>query len=167
MSPAMIRTPLREYRTWTVDSRRLAPYRPRADDIWISTYPKCGTTWVRHIVSMLVFGSAEPRSIHDTSLWPDTPTRGPVSEIFAKMEEQAHRRIIKAHLPLDGLPFYEDVKYVHVARDGRDACMSWHNHQLAYTAYAIAQLDEIGKNDEMLARPFPRVSPDPRVFFRQ
>jgi aryl sulfotransferase len=105
MLPAMIRPPLREYRTWTVDSRRLALYRPRADDILISTYLKCGTTWVQHIVSMLVFGSAEPRSIHDTSLWPDTPIRDPVTEVLAKLEAQTHRRLIKAHLPLDGLPF--------------------------------------------------------------
>ncbi len=84
-----------------------------------------------------------------------------------KLEAQRHRRFIKVHLPLDGLPLYEGVKYVHVARDGRDACMSWHNHQLAYTPYALAQLDRIGIDDCTLGRPFPRVSTDPRIFFRQ
>jgi aryl sulfotransferase len=34
----LIRPALREYRTWTTDSRRWAPYRPRPDDIIISAF---------------------------------------------------------------------------------------------------------------------------------
>ena len=163
----LVRLALREYRTWTLDSRRLQTYRPRPSDIFICTYPKCGTTWMQHIVSMLVFQSPEPRSIHDVSLWPDTPIRGPIEQVIARLEGQDHRRFIKAHLPLDGLPLYDEVKYIYVARDGRDACASWHNHQMAYTPQALAMLDAIGKEDETLSRPFPRVSGDLRVFFRQ
>lgn len=163
----LVRPALREYRTWTLDSRRLSTYRPRPDDIFICTYPKCGTTWMQHLVSMLVFQSPEPRAVHDVSPWPDTPLRGPVEQVMAKLEAQGHRRFIKAHLPLDGLALYDEVKYIHVARDGRDACMSWHNHQMAYTPGALALLDAVGKEDETLGRPFPRVSNDFRVFFRQ
>lgn len=163
----LIRPALREYRTWTLDSRRLSTYRPRADDIFICTYPKCGTTWTQHLVAMLISGSAEPRSIHDVSLWPDTPFRGPIEQVMAMLEEQKDRRVIKAHLPFDGMPFYEDVKYIHVARDGRDACVSWHNHQLAYTPRALAMFDALGMQDDSIGRPFPRASADLRVFFRQ
>jgi aryl sulfotransferase len=123
----LVRGAMREYRTWTLDSRRLDRYRPRPDDIFICTYPKCGTTWTQYLVAMLVFGSTEPHSVHEVSLWPDTPIRGPIEPVMAELE-QSHRRFIKAHLPLDGLPFYDDVKYIVVARDGRDACASWHNH---------------------------------------
>jgi aryl sulfotransferase len=167
MPPEMLRPAMREYRTWTADSRRLAAYRPRADDIFISTYPKCGTTWTQHIAAMLIFQSPEPHSIHDVSIWPDAPMRGPIGPVMEKLEAQTHRRFIKAHLPLDGLPLYEGVKYIHVARDGRDACMSWHNHQMAYTPEAIARLDRIGMEDDTLARPFPRVPADPAEFFRR
>ena len=163
----VMRPALREYRTWTLDSRRLKTYRPRPDDIFICTYPKCGTTWVQHIVSMLIFQSAEPRSIHDVSLWPDTPIRGPIEQVMARLEAQDHRRFIKAHLPLDGLALHGEVKYIHVARDGRDACASWHNHQMAYTPGALAVLDAVGKEDETLGRPFPRASSDLRVFYRK
>ena len=45
--------------------------------------------------------------------------------------------------------------------------MSFHNHQLAYTDAALATFDRIGMEDETIARPFPRASPDPRVFFRE
>jgi aryl sulfotransferase len=163
----LARPALREYCTWTLDSRRLDTYRPRPGDIFICTYPKCGTTWMQHLVSMLVFQSPEPRSIHDVSLWPDTPIRGPIEQVMAKLDAQQHRRFIKAHLPLDGLPLYDEAKYIYVARDGRDAFISWHNHQLAYTPGAIAELDAIGNADPRLGRPFPRVSTNPRVFFRQ
>lgn len=163
----LVRPVLREYRTWTLDSRRLDTYRPRLDDIFICTYPKCGTTWMQHLVSMLVFQSPDPRSIHDVSIWPDTPIRGPIEQVMAKLEAQDHRRFIKAHLPLDGLALYDDVKYIYVARDGRDAYASWHNHQMAYTPGALAVLDAVGMEDETLGRPFPRVSSDLRVFFRQ
>jgi len=51
----------RDYRTWTIDSRRWEHYRPRFDDIVIATYPKCGTTWMQRIVGLLVFQTSEAR----------------------------------------------------------------------------------------------------------
>jgi aryl sulfotransferase len=52
----------------------------------------------------------------------------PLDEVLKKIESQAHRRILFSHLPFDALPIYDDVHYIHVARDGRDACMSLLNH---------------------------------------
>ena len=166
MSPRLLRRALREYHSWVLNSRRLDAYRPRADDIIISTFPKCGTTWTQRIVSMLVFRSPEPRSLHDVSPWPDAPMRGPIEAVVAAMEAQEHRRFIKTHLPLDGLPLYEGVKHIHVARDGRDAFMSWHNHQTAYTPEILARFDRIGLDDPAIGRAHPRVPADPREFFR-
>ena len=48
-------------------------------------------------------------------------------------ESQTHRRFLKSHLPFSALPHYETVKYIHVARDGRDAAMSFFNHKSHYT----------------------------------
>ena len=166
MAPRLLRPAPREYHHWTLDSRRWAAYRPRADDIIVSPFPKCGTTWTQRIVSMLVFRSPEPRPIHDVSPWPEAPMRGPVGPVIAAMEAQTHRRFIKAHLPLDGLPLYEGVRYVHVARGGRDAFMSWRNHQTGYTPEMLARLDRVGLDDPAIGRPHPRVPADPRAFFR-
>jgi aryl sulfotransferase len=91
--------------------------------------------------------------------------RDPIEVVMARLEAQTHRRFIKAHLPLDCLPLYEGVKYLHVARDGRDTCMSWHNHQLAYTPEILARFDRIGLEDATIGRPYPRPSADPRAFF--
>ena len=167
MPPKLVRPAPREYRSWTHDSRRLNAYRPRGDDIIIATFPKCGTTWTQHIVAMLVFRSPEPRPINDVSPFPEMPIRGPIEPIVAAMEAQEHRRFIKSHLPLDGLPLYEGVKYIHVAREGRDACLSWHNHQSAYTPDMLARLDRVGLDDPTIGRPIPRAPVDPRAFFRE
>ncbi len=164
-TPSLVRPPLCEVRSRVFDSARWAGYRPRADDIVIATYSKCGTTWTQRIVSMLLFGSEDRRPIWDASPWPDARFGGPIDALFAKAEEQTHRRFFKSHLPLSALPVSEEVKYVHVARDGRDACMSLHNHVTNFTQQGLAMLDEISKGDAKFGTPYPRISEDPRAFF--
>jgi aryl sulfotransferase len=44
------------------------------------------------------------------------------------VEEQAHRRFLKTHLPLDALVFSPEAKYIYIGRDGRDVVWSMYNH---------------------------------------
>jgi len=157
----------RVYRTWIVDSRRWEHYRPRPDDIVIATHPKCGTTWTQRIVGLLVFQSPEPFPIKQVSPWIDRRFPQPLDAVLAQIEAQDHRRFVEAHLPLDGLPFYDEVKYLHVARDGRDVCMSYHNHCSAFTDHMLATLDKAGLEDETINRPYPRTPADPAEFFHR
>jgi aryl sulfotransferase len=46
-----------------------------------------------------------------------------------------------------------------VARDGRDACLSYHNHVLSYTPWMLARLDAAGVGDE--TGPYPRAPAEP------
>ena len=118
----LVRPATREYRTWVTDSRRWFSYTPRASDIVISTYPKCGTTWMQRIIGALVFQTPEPMPFSgEISLWIDSRTMRSLDDMIATIESQTPRRFLKAHLPFDGLPIFDEVKYVHVARDGRDA----------------------------------------------
>src|SRR5271166_948791 len=105
------------------------------------------TTWMQQIVSMLVFRSAETRPIWDLSLWPEMRTRGPIEGVLAAAEAQTHRRFFKTQLPLDALPIYEDVKVTQVARDGRDAAMSLHDHVFNFTADNKRRRNEISRSD--------------------
>jgi aryl sulfotransferase len=157
----------REYRTWVLDSRRWDHYHPRPDDIIIATYSKCGTTWMQRIVSLLVFQSAEPRPIMEISAWLDRRFGNSVESVLETIGTQEHRRFLKSHLPLDGLPFYDEVKYIHVSRDGRDACMSYHNHGTGLKEPVLELLDQIGLQDESIGRPFPRVPADPAEYFHR
>ena len=151
------------YKTWTVDSRRWQHYVPRDDDIIIATYPKCGTTWMQRIVDLLIFQTPEARSIYEISPWIDMRFGPPIEAVTATLDGLGHRRFIKSHLPLDGLPWYEEVRYVHVARDGRDACMSYFNHCAAYTPQMYEILDRVGAD---MGAPAPRTPDDVVAFWR-
>lgn len=163
----LIRPAARSVRTRVFDSARWDAYRPRESDIIVATYSKCGTTWTQRIVSMLVFESAEPRPIWDLSPWPDARFGPPIDLLHAEAESQTHRRFFKSHLPLDALPFYEDVKYLHVARDGRDACMSLHNHLLNFTPEARKMLSAISRNDPKFGDAYPEILEDAGAFFHE
>ena len=140
----------RVYRTWIIDSRRWEHYRPRATDIVIATYPKCGTTWMQRIVGLLVFQTPEPRPIMQVSAWIDRRFPEPIEAMASRVEAQDHRRFLKTHLPFDGLPIYDEVKYIYVARDGRDACMSFHNHGVNFSQDMLDKLDRSGLEDEAI-----------------
>ena len=130
------------YKNHTLDSTRWQHYQPRAGDIVIATSYKSGTTWMQEIVRQLLFVSqavpAKDRGDLGTmSPWLDLRF-GPVDEVIASLEAQQHRRFMKSHLPLDGLPFYPQVNYVIVGRDARDVAMSMWNHHSGYTDGAFA-----------------------------
>ena len=164
IEPQLKRPPARTLRSWHMDSRQWHDYRPRPTDIVIATYPKCGTTWMQRIVCLLVFQSTEPRPMTELSPWIDARFVVKAEKMLTLIEGQSHRRFLKSHLPFDALPFFEDIRYIHVARDGLDAFMSWHNHSLRYKRHE--KLDAAGLADETIRRPYPRPVSDPREFFR-
>jgi aryl sulfotransferase len=165
--PELLTAPRRTVRSRVFDSDRWAGYQPRPDDIVIATYSKCGTTWTQRIVAMLVMGSAEPASIWDLSPWLDMRIFGPIEDVLSRAEAQTHRRFFKSHLPFDALPVYSGVKFIHVARDGRDAALSLHNHLANFTPQAMAMLDEVSVADEKFGDPYPRTPRDPAQFFHK
>lgn len=116
------------YNSPVTEAARWDHYVPRGGDIFVCTPPKCGTTWTQAICALLIFGRADhgekPGVI---SPWFDA-THGPVSDTVAMLEAQTHRRFIKTHTPLDGLPFFPDCTYLAVYRDPRDVHFSMRNH---------------------------------------
>jgi aryl sulfotransferase len=160
------RAPLNVVRNWVCDSRQWDGYKPREGDVIIATAPKAGTTWTQHIVNLLVFQSPAPRPLFDMSLWIDCRFTMPIEAMLPIIEAQQHRRFLKSHLPLDALPIYDEVRYIHVARAGLDACMSFLNHFNNYLPEALERFDAIGMADETIGRPFPRAPRTPREFFR-
>ena len=159
------RAPTRIIRDWTCDSRRWSGYKARTGDVIIATAPKVGTTWMQQIVSLLIFQSPHPRSLRELSPWLECRFQIPIEVALPKIEAQTHRRFLKSHLPLDALPIYNEVKYIHVARDGRDACMSFLNHFNSFLPAAWENFDAIGMADETIGRPIPRPPTTAREFF--
>jgi aryl sulfotransferase len=161
----LIREPGQVVRDWACDSRRWSGYKPRESDVVIATAPKVGTTWMQQIVRLLIFQSPEPRPLWELSPWIDCRFRAPIEEVLPVIERQTHRRFLKSHLPLDALPIYDEVRYIHVARDGRDACMSLLNHFNSFVPEALVNFDRIGLADETIRRSYPRPPTTEREFF--
>ncbi len=110
------------------DSARWEGFEHRSGDIVISTPPKCGTTWTQMLCALLIFdGPRFPAPLGEVSPWLDSLTR-PVEEVRAIYAAQRHRRFIKTHTPLHGLPLRDDVTYVVVDRDPRDVAISMEHH---------------------------------------
>jgi len=162
------RAPTRRYHTPIMNSRHWDGFEMRPDDIVIATYPKCGTTWTQRIVDLLVFQNTDARPIMDTSVWLDSRIFAPHEENLATLGGQAHRRFIKSHLPFDSLPVYDSVKYLHVARDGRDAFLSWHNHVRGFTPEARMKVGMIVMTDPELPKDGPPLEPpeDPQLMYQ-
>ena len=115
------------YQNYMMDALRWNFFVPRADDIVVATAYKAGTTWMQTIVANLIFGGEQlPGALHDLSPWLDQRIF-PLELVLTVLERQTHRRALKTHLPLDGLPFCPAIKYVHVGRDPRDVFMSFWN----------------------------------------
>ena len=118
----------REYLNTFMDSRRWDSYKPRDTDIIVCTPYKSGTTWTQMICALLVFKTAKFRKpLGDISPWFDM-RMAPANEVIAQFEAQTHRRIIKTHTALDGLPFFDDVTYLFCGRSPRDTYVSMQNH---------------------------------------
>jgi aryl sulfotransferase len=111
------------------DTSRWENFRHRPDDIFVCTPPKCGTTWTQAICAMLVFGKVDHGVQSSTaSPWIDAQF-APIDEYLAHVEEQKHRRYIKTHSPLDGIPYFPECTYLVVCRDPRDVYCSNINHR--------------------------------------
>lgn len=99
-------------------------YQAQPSDIFIATYPKCGTTWTQYIV-WLIHNNGQPLSASQT-----------ISEVSPHLEEVGQEaiaklpspRIIKTHLPDDLIPYHSEAKYIYVARNPFDCAVSFYHH---------------------------------------
>jgi hypothetical protein len=137
------------YRSVVADSVRWEGFRFRPDDVVISTPPKCGTTWMQMLVGLVVFDTADfYRPLAEISLWLDMQLadRG---DVVARLDAQEHRRFIKTHTPLDGLPWDERVTYICVGRDPRDVAVSSAHHManLDFEQFMARRQAAVGLDD--------------------
>jgi aryl sulfotransferase len=138
----------RRYETAAADSIRWDAYRPRDGDIIVTTAPKCGTTWTQMLCALLVHGPRLPAPLARLSPEFDRPWTA-VETLMCELDAQPWRRVIKTHTPLDGLPYFANVVYVHCGRDPRDAFLSMMDHmQNASDAFKTAVRQRAGLPSE-------------------
>jgi hypothetical protein len=119
---------LRHYTSSDEDSARWWDFPFRDGDVVISTRSKSGTTWVQMICLLLVLQVSElPGRLDALSPWLDWLVQSK-EEVFALLAAQGHRRVIKTHTPLDGVPLHERATYVVVGRHPLDMAVSLYHH---------------------------------------
>src|ERR1700677_538611 len=124
LKPAAPAAPLRRYTAPDEGSARWWGFPSRPGDIVVSTRSKSGTTWVQMICLLLVFGRPElPDRLGRLSPWLDWLVE-PEADVFARLAAQTHRRVIKTHTPLDGVPLHPRVTYIVVGRHPLDVAVS-------------------------------------------
>jgi aryl sulfotransferase len=110
------------------DPTRWNAFHPRADDIIVATPPKSGTTWMQGILALLISGDPMANAQHWTeSAWIDMMVQD-LAEAMARLDAQTHRRQIKTHTPFDGIPVWEDLRYITVYRHPIDIHFSFVKH---------------------------------------
>lgn len=119
---------MRRYMGFMADSARWKRFSFRSDDVIISTPSKCGTTWMQMIVGMLLLDRTDLGApISSISPWLDMQIHTD-DEVFTLLEGQRHRRFMKTHTPLDGVPYLPSVTYIAVIRHPLDVAMSDLDH---------------------------------------
>jgi aryl sulfotransferase len=126
--PAASAAPLIRYTSPDEDSARWWEFPFRPGDIVVSTRSKSGTTWIQMICLLLVFGTPElPDRLGELSPWLDWLVRTK-EDVFARLAAQTHRRVIKTHTPLNGVPLDARTTFVVVGRHPLDMAVSLYHH---------------------------------------
>lgn len=150
------------YRSDEEDSGRWIGFPHRAGDIVISTRSKSGTTWTQMICALLIFQEPQlPAPLADLSPWLDWLLI-PQDQVYGRLADQPHRRFIKTHTPLDGLPLHADVTYLVVARHPLDMAVSLYHQGANLNRHRIRELTGgTGSDDRPQPKPEPRPRPRP------
>lgn len=131
---------MRRYVSDDDDSARWDGFVFRGGDVVVSTRSKSGTTWVQLVCAMLVLGTpALPEPLATLSPWLDHRVE-PVREVLARLEAQRHRRVVKTHTPLDGIPVDPRATYVVVGRHPLDLAVSLYHQGENLDRARIAEL---------------------------
>ncbi|XP_077536433.1 sulfotransferase ssu-1-like [Haemaphysalis longicornis] len=109
-------------------------YQHRPGEVYIVTYPKCGTTWMQHIMYN-IYSRGEP-----------PPTVGHFFHNMPFLERHGVEALegltcppgaIKTHMLYDEKRICPEAKYVYVMRNPFDCCVSFYHHYKMYPIYGF------------------------------
>jgi hypothetical protein len=106
-------------------------YRAAPGDVFVASYPKCGTTWTQYIVYLLENGGRPLAAAQK------------LDTVFPHLEEVGEHvvralpepRLIKTHLPYERTPWSARAKYVYVARNPFDCAVSFYHHTRGFVRH--------------------------------
>uniref|UniRef100_G3MP23 Sulfotransferase domain-containing protein n=1 Tax=Amblyomma maculatum TaxID=34609 RepID=G3MP23_AMBMU len=110
-------------------------YEPLDGDVFVVSYPKCGTTWMQHIVYNIYNDGVPPASVQEFM------TVTPFMELFRAEGARSMPRpgAIKTHLPFNKQPYSAKAKYIYVTRNPYDCCVSFYYHTRNFPPYLFEE----------------------------
>jgi len=112
-------------------------WTPRADDVFIASFPKSGTTWTQQIVRLvysrgLIHDSDPP--LHTIIPWLDDSEDLPDLSVVDSMLSP---RVFKSHNPYHLLPrnLTESNRLIYVTRNAKDTAVSMYFHTFGFKMY--------------------------------
>ena len=130
--------------------------RIRKDDVWVVTYPKCGTTWTQEMTWNIMNGVRVDKiseELFDRSPFIDIPmienlTLKDAELFFEKLDSMPSPRTIKSHYPFELLPpaLLDTCKVVYVCRNMKDACVSYFHHFRLFKSFKFYSTFDVFAN---------------------
>lgn len=106
-------------------------YKPRPGDVFVVGYPKTGSTWLQYMVYNILSDMTPVESM--SQFLESSPFLEYVgADVTNKM---ARPGVIKTHLPFQTVPYAEHSKYVYIARNPFDCCVSYYHNTRRNSAY--------------------------------
>lgn len=116
--------------------RSAIQYKPRKGDIFIVTYPKCGTNWVQFIVYNILTRAKPLPSLRELGLL--SPF---IDMIGAEAAENPSRSgPIMTHLPPNVLKPVQGCRYIYVTRNPYDCAVSFYHFIKGFTLKTVTDV---------------------------
>ncbi|GAB0090906.1 hypothetical protein DMENIID0001_056820 [Sergentomyia squamirostris] len=144
---------------------KLQSFQARPSDIWVVTFPKCGTTWTQEMVWLLDnnldFQMAKSTLLYDRFPYFELNNlpNGERGNTVGKLNGMSTRRYVKSHLPVHLLPrsiWRTGSKVIYVARNPKDVAVSYFHHwkNMGKFTGSLDDFLDLFINDYVMCAPF-------------
>lgn len=104
--------------------RSALSYKPVPGDVFLVSYPECGSTWLQQIVYNIYHNHPPPDDMIESHVQlPFLDLEG--AESVKKMPRPG---AIKTHMPFNLIPYSEQARYIYICRNPYDCCLSYYLH---------------------------------------
>ncbi|XP_054263438.1 luciferin sulfotransferase-like isoform X2 [Macrosteles quadrilineatus] len=148
-------------------ARRIRNLEVREDDVWVVSFPKCGSRLTQEMVWLLSnnldYGEAKNTVLYKRfvfleyiTLWPEGADQ---PDTVSWVEDMPSPRFIKTHLPLELLPeelWTKKPKIIYIGRNPKDTAIAYFGHYKRFYKYTGTQelFFEAFYRDKVVYSPF-------------